>query len=342
MSVKLPSVFGDFDIGSESNSEDERITASGFTDTTVRQKRSRTEKFPEYVEPKFKSNDVTELAEMIRSLNSKICDLETVVGDSGKLASRTRRIDSVIDDSATRITQKIRGLNLGTKSTIVPNDSVSNYGAQQAHQSNQINDNETFTQSVSSKTGSLYDNVIGGFAQTPDEKIEELEALTKIRKIYGLPQIFVNERLNFLIHLHKPLMNLLADGDKYPSEETLYRIDDFMRRRANKVRTQHEDLLYSVIETTVRRGKIRSNPHNLPILEIGMSLTDKIAFLCFSALYKEFQNEWFQSMKDIDAPKFHNTYQNFRTSRPSVKQNFSQRNSKDKKARNGGSIISFF
>lgn len=346
MAARLPSSFGMDGGDYDSDEGGSRVTASGFTESTARNwvPNKRTEPFPLYSEPQIENNnvDMRGLADMIRSMNEKVNKLESVVSynEHGRDPSQRKRLDSAIDDDATQITQKIKGLNIGSKSTVVPNDSVSNYGNRQV--GSQIHEDQTFIQSVASKGGSLYDNVIGGYAQTPEEKMEELEALTKIRKIHGLPQIFLNERLNFLIHLHKPLMVLLGIGDQYPSEDTLYRIDDFMKRKANKVRTQHEDLLYAVIETTVKRGRIRANPHNLPILEVGMSLTDKVAFLCFSALYKEFQNEWFQSMKDIDAPKFHNSYSNFQSRRPAGHKSSGSKHSGYKKAQTSGSVISLF
>lgn len=323
MAARLPSVFGDDDYDNDGFRTPTRVTASGFTETTTQQPPQKQQG----------SSNINDLAEMLRQMNNKMEKLESEV--------KSVRADSAYDDGETQVTQKIRGLNHGNR-TIVPQDSVSNVKPVN-YQSPAIRDSETFEKSVSSRQECLYDSVIGGFAQTPEEKMEELEALTKIRRIYGLPQIFQNERLNFLIHIHKPLTRLLANGNDYPAQDTLYRIDDFMKRRANKVRSQHEDLLYSVIETTVHKGRIRSNPHNLPILEVGMSLTDKLAYICFASLYREFQTEWFQSMKDIDAPQFHNTYSDFKTERPPNPRKEKSSRSSGAYRRSGGtgSMVSF-
>jgi hypothetical protein len=323
MAARLPSVFGDDDFEESGFKTPTRVTASGFTDTTFSQPTQQHQNL----------TNISDLADMLRQMNNKMERLESEV--------KSVRADSAYDDGETQVTKKIRGLNHGNR-TIIPQDSVSNVRTNN-YRSPAIRDSETFEKSVSSRQECLYDSVIGGFAQTPEEKMEELEALTKIRRIYGLPQIFQNERLNFLIHIHKPLTRLLANGNDYPAQDTLYRIDDFMKRRANKVRSQHEDLLYSVIETTVHKGRIRSNPHNLPILEVGMSLTDKLAYICFASLYREFQTEWFQSMKDIDAPQFHNTYSDFKSERnPAPRKERSSRTSGAyRKSGDTGSIVSF-
>jgi len=323
MAARLPSGFGCSDDEEDGFRTPTRVTASGFTDSTYRQ--------PE--RPATQLNDISQLADMLRQMNNKMEKLESEV--------RSTRADSAYDDGETQVTQKIRGLN-HRQGTIIPQDSVSNIRPNYSERP-AIRDSETFEKSVSSRQECLYDSVIGGFAQTPEEKMEELEALTKIRRIYGLPRIFQNERLNFLIHIHKPLTRLLANGNDYPAQDTLYRIDDFMKRRANKVRSQHEDLLYSVIETTVQKGRIRSNPHNLPILEVGMSLTDKLAYICFASLYREFQTEWFQSMKDVDAPNFHNTYSDFKSEREPTprKERKSRQTGAYRRSADSGSIVSF-
>lgn len=323
MAVRLPSVFGDDDFEEEGFRTPTRVTASGFTETTAHQPNQN----------QASLSEISQLADILKQMSTKMDRLESEV--------KSVRADSAYDDGETQVTQKIRGLHASNR-TIIPQDSISNVKPNN-YQSPAIRDSETFEKSVSSRQECLYDSVIGGFAQTPEEKMEELEALTKIRRIYGLPQIFQNERLNFLIHIHKPLTRLLANGNDYPAQDTLYRIDDFMKRRANKVRSQHEDLLYSVIETTVHKGRIRSNPHNLPILEVGMSLTDKLAYICFASLYREFQTEWFQSMKDIDAPQFHNTYSDFKSERApsSRKERPSKSSGAYRRSADSGSIVSF-
>jgi hypothetical protein len=362
MAARLPSVFGDGDDDDSGFMTPTRVTASGFTSEAMGQSYHANQRFAPNQQQQFRHpqqplrnpfsetstnrldndysevkqeqrNDFNDIAAVLRQMNEKMESLESEV--------RASRADSAYDDGGTQITQKIRGLNRDNR-TIAPMDSVSNVMPASLTTA-KIRDNEIFQKSVSSRQECLYDSVVGGFAQTPEEKMEELEALTKIRTIYGLPKIFNNERLNFLIHIHKPLSRLLSNGAEYPSQDTLHRIDDFMKRKANKVRTQHEDLLYSVIETTVRKGRIRSNPHNLPILEVGMSLTDKIAYICFASLYREFQTEWFQSMKDIEAPQFHNTYSNFKSDRAIMpqKEKSSRRPAGYKRSSAGGSVISF-
>lgn len=213
--------------------------------------------------------------------------------------------DSVHHESSfvSGITEKIQGLNYKKKDMVEPGDSVS-----------QIAPNEMFMKSVAvNRHGEcLYDDIIGGYTQTADEKLDELDAITQIPSVSGLPVIFMNARLNFLIHLHKPLQSILGDGDSYPAPDSLWKLTNFMSKQRGKDRKPHDQLLYHVIKTTIRHNKVRSNPFNLPLLEVGMILNDKLIYISFMQLYQEFQIEWFKSMKDIDAPIFHNKFNTFK------------------------------
>lgn len=214
------------------------------------------------------------------------------------------RRDSVISENESNLTEKIRGLNIQRRNTIGPMDSAS-----QVNPGGRIH---TQLSSINEFGDCMFNEVIGGYAQTADEKLDELDAVASIQKVTGLPVIFTNMRLNFLVHLHKPLQKMLSKDDKYPVEDSLHKISGFVSKYRGKQRTSHDDLLYQVIRATFKENKVRANPFNLPLLEVGMMLSDKLIFMSFVQLYNEYQIEWFKSMKDIDAPKFHNKFKNFK------------------------------
>jgi hypothetical protein len=237
---------------------------------------------------------------------------------------KTRR-DSVFSG----ITEKIHGLNIRRKGTVFPDDSVS-----------RIVPNERFTQSLATtRTGEcLYDGIIAGYGQNAEDKLDELDAIAQIQNVTGLPQIFINSRLNFLIHLHKPLQRILSIEDSYPCEDSLWKLTEFMSKIKGKERSPHDDLLYQVVRTTIKNNRVRANPFNLPLLEVGMQLNDKLIYISFMQLYAEFQAEWFRSMKDMEAPRFHNQYSKFK---PTRHERITQRHTQ-KRRKPSGSIISGF
>nr|UVB78672.1 NS [Cercospora beticola negative-stranded virus 5] len=150
----------------------------------------------------------------------------------------------------------------------------------------------------------------------------------------------MNTRLNFLIHLHKPLQEMLSVDNTYPSPDAFEKLSNFMSRQRGKERNPHNELLYQVIKTTLKGHKVRANPFNLPMLEVGMYLNDKLIYMSFMQLYQEFQIEWFKSMKDIDPPKFHNQFKDFKSlSKLSSRTPHHQSRPSRRKA---GSVISSF
>jgi len=282
-----------------------RVTASGFTETAI---------------PMSENGYGTNFNNNENKKNQFYLSDEKNV----PFPSMSRR-DSVVSG----ITEKIQGLNIRSKGTVLPDDSVS-----------RIVPNERFTQSLATtKTAEcLYDNIIAGYGQNAEDKLDELDAIAQIQNITGLPQIFINSRLNFLIHLHKPLQRILSVDESYPSEDSLWKLTEFISKIKGKERSPHDDLLYQVVRTTIKNNRVRANPFNLPLLEVGMHLSDKLIYISFMQLYSEFQAEWFRSMKDMEAPRFHNQYSKFK---PTKHERITQRHTQ-KRRKPSGSIISGF
>jgi hypothetical protein len=202
-----------------------------------------------------------------------------------KLNPRRRR-DSVVSES----------VNTTVRSqTIQPNDSVSMVGGMRKLQY---------------EPNQLIQSVIGGYK--PKLSTFQEERLTEIAPIDGLPIIFHNDRLNFLAHLHKPLKKLLTFEGSYPCDHILEKLRSFIRKHQGTDRDPADNLLYMVIRDTISitRSMVKSNRFQLPLLEPGMFLTEKIIYMSIDQLYKEYSRQWFETMKDVEVPEFHSIYKN--------------------------------
>lgn len=192
--------------------------------------------------------------------------------------------------------------------------------------------------------GSENDDIVGGYELTPEDHLIEIDAINNIQKVYGLPRIFVDNRLNFLVHLHKPLQAMLTTKNQtkvsYPDPNSLEKLTRFIDKSKGKHREPHHELLYQVLKSTIdiRRMRIKANPFNLPILEVGMSLDDQLVFMCISELYAEFRTSWFHSMKNVEPPHFATDYVGV-CSPTSYKRTAKQPQNKNGKRRGSSSIL---
>lgn len=151
--------------------------------------------------------------------------------------------------------------------------------------------------------------VIGGFDMTPEEKMREVDSYVNINPVRGLPRIFLNDRLNFLSHIHSALFKLLtSETGEYPTIDCLEILLDNRKYWGNEPSTL---LLETVIDSTVdgKSGVVKSNPFRLPIIEPTMQLTSKIMHMALDQLHREFEIEWFNTMKTLTTPKFQSKYE---------------------------------
>jgi hypothetical protein len=284
--------------------EGSRVTASGFTDL------------------KSEDSHRSEVGSVGRDEIRRMIDdyYETRIGE--RFRDRHVDGDTVIVDpkpegSVTGLrtsrkksdSKRHRKMNGDPMAEIHPDDSASFVGFQQGKSQVSSKGSELTTSTIK-KYGSMYDNVIGGYGLTAEEKMEELEEMMQITSVSGLSRVFIDERLNFLMHLHNQLYKLLRKGDNYPDPDSLGVLTNFVRSKKGKERSPHEDLLYQVISSTIsfRRMRVKSNPFNIPLLEAGMTLTNKIIYMTFCELNNEYRTVWFGSMKDVEVPAFHGSY----------------------------------
>jgi hypothetical protein len=165
---------------------------------------------------------------------------------------------------------------------------------------------------VDSLVDEIEGTVIGGYEMTAAQKIRELDSYSSIQPIRGLPKMFTSERLNFLTHIHSALFQVLSDETgKYPSNDCLKTLLDPKTTWRNDPSTA---LLELVIDKTIdqKTGIVKANPFKLPIIEVTMELTPKIMYMALDQLHREFEIEWFSVMKFVTTPKFQSKYDKIR------------------------------
>jgi len=203
--------------------------------------------------------------------------------------------------------QEFTEFTRGVASTIAPIDSVSNI-------QRPLNVRKQARQEVDnmSRISEVDETVIGGYIMNAEEKLKEIDSMSNIKPIRGLPIIFTNSRLNFLTHLHDALFQFLTDSHgNYPSQNCLLKLQGSRKRWGQG---PSKELLEHVIDITICRetAVVLANPFALPVLEVTMVVTPNIMFMCLDLLHKEFEMQWFNTMKAVTTPKFQSKYESLR------------------------------
>jgi len=148
--------------------------------------------------------------------------------------------------------------------------------------------------------------VIRGFVKTRAMVFKEHRTMERIKAIPGLQVVFVNDRLNFLAHLHTALHELSKD-DEYPPNDFVNRLSRACRRSPQ---TPQQELLQMVVSTTIdfSNFSVISNQFKIPILEVGMNLSEQYVYTAFDQLNNEYQIAYFETIKNLRLPNFHNKY----------------------------------
>lgn len=290
-----------------------RTTATGFTDNNHLKEEFERLK----LDALDQIHELTDVLNDARKDPAKIQQLKNAQTEVEKLNARIMRLQerilpTIIAQNQQNENQQIENdiMSQLSKSTIRPNESASVMKPRM--QGTELTMYSGIRSSV--VRGSDHDNVVGGYELTAEDHLEEVDAINNIQRVYGLPKIFIDDRLNFLVHLHKPLQTMLTkksqDKVSYPDPNSLEKLTHFIDRSKGRHREPHHELLYQVLKATidVRRKRIRANPFNLPIIEVGMNLDDQIVFMCISELYSEFRTTWFHSMKNVEPPHFATDY----------------------------------
>lgn len=152
-------------------------------------------------------------------------------------------------------------------------------------------------------------NVVRGFVKDRPTAYKELRITNQIKAIPGLQCVFVNERLNFLAHLHNALHKLDRTANSYPPDHMIELLENVCNERA---KTPQFQLLQMVIKTTIDFDEMRviANHFSLPIIEVGMFLSERYIYQLFDKLNLEYESAWFDTVKDLHVPEFHKKYSN--------------------------------
>lgn len=148
--------------------------------------------------------------------------------------------------------------------------------------------------------------VVRGFVKTNPIAFHEQKMVSKIKTIPGLQQVFICERLNFLAHLHSALHSL-SHSEDYPPPDFVSRLEKTLHRSARNPQTE---LLKMVISTTIdfENMVVCSNAFRIPVLEVGMRLTEQYIYMAFHQLNSEYESTWFEAVKNMRIPSFHGRF----------------------------------
>lgn len=149
----------------------------------------------------------------------------------------------------------------------------------------------------------VQDSMISGFYHDDVTRQREADHVGKLKPINGLPKPFLSTRLNFLANLHTALTRCLS---KAP--------DDYVSCLLSFLRVRPvipvDELLYQVLQVSVDRHEFvyASNPFKLPYIEIGMFISEESIAKLLSLLTGEYKSLWFQEMKGLTVPDFHDEF----------------------------------
>jgi hypothetical protein len=200
--------------------------------------------------------------------------------------------------------------------SIHPNDSASNVGrnnlVSKSFEPLNIKKAGTTMTPILESSDDVEETVVGGYTMSPYEKMIEVDSHSKISPVKGLPVIFTNSRLNFLTHVHSPLFKLLRDSEgSYPSVNCLEILLDSRKDWGDEPSTL---LLEAVLDSTIdqKSGVVKANPFNIPVIEPTMALNSRIMYMALDQLHREFEIEWFNTMKFVTLPIFQSKYDSMR------------------------------
>lgn len=149
-------------------------------------------------------------------------------------------------------------------------------------------------------------DVVQGFVKTQSMREKERESLTKVYAINGLAAPFKDKDLNFLIHFHTALETCGMNPMDRP-------IDAFEYLAGLRPKNPTEELMKQVITRTFDFDDMTviSNPFQLPFINVGMNITESGLCKCMSLMKSKYRNSWFDQMKCLRVPSFHNEFDNY-------------------------------
>ncbi|QEQ12678.1 nonstructural protein 1 [Penicillium roseopurpureum negative ssRNA virus 1] len=240
-------------------------------------------------------------------------------------------------------------LSTYAKSELVPQDSssvISRYGKHFMDQGTVLSP-RTMHSAADRDAGrtvmTVQDDLVSGFRMSEELVRAEQASIRRLSPINGLPRPFTCRRLNFLANLHTGIQRAI---ERRPEslQVAMFRA---MRRRPE---LPCDELLYQVLTSTIDRSTntYTSNAFSLPYIEVGMHITEESIAKTFDLLESEFKTKWFQEMKNISVPNFHDWYSRFskdtmqvESSSKKIKASSDHAQERSKKQKKGSSILGF-
>jgi len=147
-------------------------------------------------------------------------------------------------------------------------------------------------------------DVAVGFVRTTDMRKKENEQLKRIAPINGLANPFKSSRLNLLMHFHTAVENVMPSISNNSYLKMMQHIVNYKPKCAS------EEFAYQLIVRSfdMQNLVVLSNPFRLPFIEVGMQVTDSTLVKCFTLLRSEYKMLWFNEMKHLVIPKFHDEF----------------------------------
>jgi len=198
-------------------------------------------------------------------------------------------------------------------STIMPNDSSSVIERYQRHfidrASYNMRANRTELEPLSKRDQSPeYKDVVCGFMRTASMVVKEEEQKDRVYMINGLAAPFKDSRLNFLCHFHTALQECSFDPKMDP-------IDALQEIGESRPLNPTGELMRQVIQRTFDFSDmvVVANPFRIPFIEVGMNLTDTVVMKSLDLTLAEYKTAWFQEVKCLKMPPFHDEYTAYTT-----------------------------
>jgi len=198
---------------------------------------------------------------------------------------------------------------------LVPGDSSSQFGTREKNVGRYMNPGTVFSnhqeflsvleEDLSDEPNLTIGNVVSGFKKTQSMVYLERKAFDEITSINGLPQPFRNDRLNLLMHLDTSFPGVSLD-----SSDVGLLTRSLVKFQTSSPSTTSEELLQAVFRSLLdmKNMRIKSNLFSLPYVEVGMSITEDTLVKMFDMIKNEYIVLWFDELKSLKIPSFHDQY----------------------------------
>lgn len=149
----------------------------------------------------------------------------------------------------------------------------------------------------------ISEDIVQGFVKTESMQRAEEESLAKVRPINGLAAPFKSSRLNLLVNLH----SMIGTNGNISGED----LENVLKWASKKTTTSPSEVLVQQILARTfdfERSVVIANPFTLPYLEVGMCVTGDTLRTMFILLLGEYKLLWFQEVKGLIVPSFHDEF----------------------------------